>query len=341
MDGVQIIEHSERKIIKNMAKVLAASLSFCKFSINQEPGETLKSAGIQVDVNEKGQQLTEAELISIIDKYDGIIVGTDPITAAVIKKGEKLKIIAKNGVGFDNIDLKAATQQQVFVTYTPGAVEQTVADSTLALMLALARNIPQGDASIRSGKWQRIIGLDISHKKLGILGLGRIGKNVVKRSKGFDMDVYACDPFADTSFCKQNGVHIVDMDTLFEICDIVTIHAPLTDTTRHIVNTRTLSLMKPDALLINTSRGDLVDEQALYKALKEKRIAGAAIDVFSVEPLEKDSPLLELENIILTPHIAGYSRDALLYSGNMIAESIIAVLKGEVPKNVVNTDLIG
>ncbi|MGA2111652.1 MAG: phosphoglycerate dehydrogenase [Anaerolineales bacterium] len=324
-----------------MARVLAASLSFCKLSLQEEPGDKLRAAGIQIDVNSKGQQFTETELLSLIEGYDGIIVGADPMTAAVINKGTNLKIIAKNGVGYDNIDLKAATERHIYVTYTPGAVERTVADSTFALILVLARNIHKGDASIRRGQWERIIGSDVWHKKLGILGLGRIGKNVVRRSKGFEMEVYACDPAADAAFCEQNGVHLVDLETLFKTCDIVTLHAPLDETTRHIVNDGTLALMKPDALLINTSRGDLVDEQALYRALKEKRIAGAAIDVFSKEPPPKDFPLLELANVVLTPHMAGYSRDALLFSGDMIAESIIAAFRGEVPPNVVNKERIG
>ena len=277
----------------------------------------------------------------MIEGYDGIIVGVDPMTPAVIQKGKNLKIIAKNGVGYDNIDLKAATEQHIYVTFTPGAVERTVADSTFAMILALARNIPQGDAVIRKGKWPRMIGMDVSNKKLGILGLGRIGKNVVRRSKGFDMDVYACDPLGDTAFCEENGVHLVDLETLFKTCDIVTIHAPLNETTRHIINEKILSLMKPEALLINTSRGDLIDEQALYHALKEKKIAGAAIDVYSKEPPDIDFPLFELENVVVTPHIAGYSSDAIRHSGSMVAESVVAALRGEVPPHVVNQELIG
>jgi len=324
-----------------MAKILAASVSFCKFSVNQKPGEIIKEAGIEVDISDKGKALTEAELLSVIENYDGIIVGTDPMTPEVIRKGNNLKIIAKNGVGYDNIHLKAATDQHVYVTYTPGAVERTVADSTFALIFALARNIVLGDRGVRNGDWPRLIGMDVSNKTLGVIGLGRIGKNVVIRSSGFNMDVYAYDPFPDEAFCEQYGVHRVDLDTLFKTCDIVTIHAPLMESTRHIVNERTLSLMKPEAVLINTARGELVDEKALYEALKRKKIAGAALDVFSKEPPVRDHPLFELENVILTPHIAGYSRDALLASGTMVAESIVAAIRGEIPPHVVNKELIG
>jgi D-3-phosphoglycerate dehydrogenase len=215
-----------------------------------------------------------------------------------------------------------------------------VADSTFALIFALARNITLGDTSIRKGEWPRLVGMDISNKKLGIIGLGRIGQNVVKRSTGFNMEVYAYDPFADVGFCGQYGVQLVDLDVLFKTCDIVTVHAPLIESTRHIVNQRTLALMKPDAVLINTARGELVDEQALYLALKEKKIAGAALDVFSKEPPEKNFPLFELENVILTPHIAGYSRDAIIKTGTMAAESVVAALSGGTPSHVVNKDLV-
>jgi D-3-phosphoglycerate dehydrogenase len=323
-----------------MAKILAASVSFCKFSINQKPGEILRAAGIEVVISDKGKALTEAELLSVIENYDGIIVGTDPMTPTVIQKGKNLKIIAKNGVGYDNINLETATAQGVYVTFTPGAVEQTVADSTFALIFALARNIVPGNTAVRNGEWPRIIGTDVSNKKLGVIGLGRIGKNVVIRSKGFNMDVYSYDPCADDAFCEQYGVQQVDLETLFKTCDIVTVHAPLMDSTRHLVNERTISFMKPESVLINTSRGELVDEQALYNALKEKKIAGAAIDVFSQEPPAKDNPLFDLENVILTPHIAGYSRDALVASGTMVAESIVAAMRDEIPPYVVNKELI-
>lgn len=300
----------------------------------------MREAGIEVDVNPKGKALTEAELLAAIEGYDAIIVGTDPLTAAVIKKGKNLKIIAKNGVGYDNIDLQAATQQGVYVTITPGTVEKTVADSTFALMLALARNITLGDAAIRKGEWPRLVGMNISNKKLGLIGLGRIGKNVVLRARGFDMEVYAYDPSPDTDFCEQYGVHLASLEEVFRTCDIVSLHAPLLETTRYLVNEHTLALMKPEAVLINTSRGDLVDEGALFKALKERRIAGAALDVFSKEPPEKEFPFYELDNVILTPHIAGYSQDGIIAMGIMVAESVVAALSGKVPLYVVNKELI-
>ncbi len=319
-----------------MAKVLAASLSYCKYSLNAGPGEILRSAGIELEAGERSKAYTEAELLDVIAQYDGIIVGTDPMTERVIQAGKQLKIIAKNGVGYDNVDLKAATARGIYVTFTPGAVEQTVADSTFALIFALGRQIVQGDAAIRRGEWKRAVGINLSNKKLGIVGLGRIGKNVVLRSRGFNMQVYASDPYADQAFCAEHSVRLVDLDELFATCDIVSIHAPLLEATRHLVNQRTLSLMKPGALLINTARGELVDEAALVRALQDKKIGGAALDVFSKEPLPGNSPLRALDNVILTPHTAGYSYDTLIASGMMIAESILAALKGQVPPHLVN-----
>lgn len=323
-----------------MKKVLASSVSFCKYSIMNEPGDILRDAGIHVDINQTGKSLTEAELLSAISQYDAIIAGTEPVTANVIHVGKNLKIIAKNGVGYDNIDLKAATEKGIFVTITPGAVEQTVADSTFAMILSLACNITKGDTALHKGEWPRLVGMSISGKKLGVIGLGRIGKNVVIRSKGFGMEVYAYDPQPDIEFARQYDVKLVDLDLLLKNCDIVSVHAPNISATHHLINQEKLALMKPNAVLINTSRGSLVDESALAEALQEKRIAGAALDVFEKEPLMKDSQLLALDNVVLTPHLAGLSADALLASGKMIAENIIATFSGEIPQNIVNQDLI-
>lgn len=323
-----------------MAKILVTSLSYSKFSIKQEPGDILRWAGIEVDVNQKGQQYTETELLAMIEGYDGVIAGADPFTGEVIRKGKNLKIIAKNGVGIDNIDVKTATERRIYVTITRGAVMQTVADSTFGLMLALARNITLGDSRMRKGEWPRLIGTEIWNKRLGIIGLGRIGKCVVERAQGFHMQVYAYDPVPDEAFCEQHGVNLVDFETIFKECDVITLHAPLTESTRHMVNERTLALMKPNGLIVNAARGGLVDEQALYRALKDRKIGGAAIDCFSDEPPNKDFPLFELHNVVLTPHTAGYSEEALRKSGIMVAESVVAALRGEIPPNAVNEELI-
>ena len=213
-----------------------------------------------------------------------------------------------------------------------------MADSTFALMLALARNIVAGDAAVRKGEWPRLMGTRLWSKKLGVIGLGRIGRAVVARARGFNMELSGYGPFADSAFCEQNGVHLVDLDTLFRESDYVTLHAPLDDSTRHLVNERALRLMKPTAFLINAARGGLVDEVALYHALVEKRIAGAAIDTFTDEPPKKDSPFLGLTNTVYTPHTAGYSEEVILQTGIKVAENVVAALRGEVPPDAVNAE---
>lgn len=321
-------------------KIFAASQSFCKFGLKGKPGQMLEDAGIKVVANPRGEKYREGDLLEIIGDYDGLITGTDEVSKKVIKKGKKLKIIAKNGVGYDNIDVPAATERGVYVTTTPGAVEQAVADSTIGLMLDLARNITVGNQAIRSGSWERIMGTEIWEKRLGIIGMGTIGKNVARRAQGFNMEIFAFDPFIDLEYCAQYGIKSTDLNEIFNSCDFISIHCLLNEATRNLVSRERLNMMKPTAYIINTSRGGVIDETALVEALKEGRITGAGLDVFEKEPLPEDSPLLELDNVILTPHIAGYSRDANLKAGIMVAESVIAALNGIVPPNLLNTKAV-
>lgn len=321
-----------------MTKVLVAATSFARSS--KEPLEVLRQEKIQIDINKRGRPFKESELLEIIEDYDGVIVGVDPFTEAVIERGKRLKVIAKHGVGVDNIDIKTATKKGIYVTITPGANEQAVADHTFALILALVRKIHLADPLTREGKWPRLIGMEVWGKKLGVVGLGRIGKNVVKRAKGFNMQIYACDPVVDKAFCERYKVKIVDLETIFKESDIITLHAPLTESTRHLVNEKMLGLMKDSALLINTARGGLVDEEALFKALEEKKIGGAALDCFSKEPPDENFSLFKLDNVIVTPHIASYTREANRNMGIMAARSVIDALSGRIPENVVNQELV-
>lgn len=321
-------------------KVLVLSLSFCEYGLNDKPGKMLKDANIELVVNTSGKKYLEKDTLPIIDQFDGVITGADPVTAEVIRKGKNLKIIAKNGVGYDNIDVQVATQNGIYVTTTPGAVEQTVADTTMGLMINLARNITLGDRSIRKGGWERLRGTEVWEKRLGIIGLGTIGKNVAHRAKGFNMEILAYDPFMDLDYCKKHEISSVGLDQIFETCDYITIHCLLNESTRHLVNSERLGKMKPGAFLINTSRGGVVEEKALAEVLRERKIAGAALDVFETEPLPKDSPLFDLDNIILIPHIAGYSHDVTIKAGVMVAESVLAALKGEVPPHLLNKEVV-
>jgi D-3-phosphoglycerate dehydrogenase len=321
-----------------MFKVLATSQSFCRYSADREPGEKIRSAGIALDLNNKGEKYTVDDFLSVIDQYDGVIVGADPITEQVIERGPRLKILAKAGVGYDNIDVGAATKRGVFVTITPGAVEDAVADGTLALMLAVARNVAFGDAALRRGDWDRRIGFDICGKRLGIVGLGGIGKQVARRAKCFRMDIFATDPELDQEFCQKHGISALSLDEVFKECDIISIHVPLNEKTRKLVDDEKLSMMKENAILINTSRGGVIDQRALCEALKEKQIAGAGLDVYEQEPPDAEDPLFDQQNAVFTPHTSGYSTDCLLRIGTMVAESVIAVSEGKVPPNSLNAD---
>lgn len=323
-----------------MFKVLATSQSFSRFTAQWEPGDMMRSAGIDLDVNSKGEKYTEADFLEVVEGYNGIIVGADPITDKVLEKGSNLSIIAKAGVGYDNIDVAAATKRGIYVTFTPGGPDSTVADSTFALMLAVARNIASGDAAVKRGEWQRRMGSDICGKKLGIIGLGGIGKQVALRAAGFDMEIFAADPETDEAFCEAHHINVVELETIFKVCDVVTVHAPLNEATHHLVDAQKIGMMKENALLINTARGGLVDEDALCDALKQRKIAGAGLDVFSTEPLERDHPLTRLQNVVLTPHTAGYSTGTLFRIGSMVAESVLAVYKGEVPPHLLNKEVL-
>jgi D-3-phosphoglycerate dehydrogenase len=206
------------------------------------------------------------------------------------------------------------------------------------LILSLARNIRDADKSIRGKKWERIVGIQVNNKVLGIIGLGNIGKKVASRSKGFDMQILAYDALRDNEFARRVGIKYVNRDTVLSKADFVTIHLPLNEETRGMIAKPELGMMKPTAYLINTARGGIIDEESLYQCLKEGKIAGAALDVFMEEPPWK-SPLLELDNVITTPHMAGYTYEALEATGMVCAESILAILQGKACANVINPEI--
>jgi len=230
----------------------------------------------------------------------------------------------------------AATRAGVIVTNTPGANQVAVAELTLALILALARKIPHHDTVVKSGEWSRIVGIELDGKTVGIVGLGRIGKEVVLRLKGFRVKFLAYDVYQDTAFASEHGVRFTTLDELLAESDIVTLHAVLTSDTQSFIGERELARMKPGAYLVNTARGGLIDEPALYRALSENRLAGAGLDVFADEP-PKNSPLLQLgDKVVLAPHLGAQTTEAVLKMGLMAAENIIQVLRGEKPIGVVN-----
>ncbi len=271
---------------------------------------------------------------------------TDPIDAEVFDSAPKLRIVSQYAVGYDNIDLKEATKRGIYVTNTPGVLTETVADFAFALMLAVARRVVEADKYVREGKWKvgwhplMMIGSDVYERTLGIIGMGRIGSAVARRAKGFGMKVLYYDAIRREDLEKELGVEYTDMDKLLEESDFVSLHVPLTPETYHLIGEEQLRKMKPTAFLINTSRGKVVDQKALYKALKEGWIAGAGLDVFEQEPIPPDDPLIQLKNVVLAPHAASASYETRSRMAEIVAENLITFLNGKVPPTLVNKEVV-
>ncbi|OGN10146.1 MAG: D-glycerate dehydrogenase [Candidatus Yanofskybacteria bacterium RIFCSPHIGHO2_02_FULL_39_10] len=305
----------------------------------------LKAKGYEVVINEKaeGRAATKEELIEGAKGADAILsILTDKIDGEVMDVGTPtLRIIANYAVGFDNIDLEAAKKRNLMVTNTPGVLTNTVAEHTFALMLSIAHRISEADRFARAGRYKAwgpnlLLGTDMSGKTLGIVGLGRIGSRVASHAfKGFEMNILYNDPKPNPEFEKEFGAKFVEkLDDMLPHCDFVSIHVPLLDSTRHLMNEARFKIMKRTAYLVNTSRGPIIDEKALAKALREKIIKGAAIDVFEFEP-DIVPELKDLDNVIITPHIASATEETRNKMASMAAENIIEALEGRVPPNLV------
>ena len=305
----------------------------------------LEEQGYRVNVHSKAQPITRAELLKNVKGVDALLpLLTDHIDEAVMKAaGPSLKIIANYAVGFDNIDLDAAAKLGIPVTNAPAPeVSESVAEHTVSLMLALAHRIVEADRFARSGQYKGwspdlLVGTDLCNKTLGIIGLGRIGYAVGRRAVlGLGMRCLYHTPKRDAAFEKEIGGTFVSLDRLLQEADVVSVHVPLLPTTRHLLSTDAFSLMKPSAFVVNTARGPIVDEKALLRALKTKRIAGAALDVFECEPsidcdLKDHLSLAKFDNVILTPHIASGTIEARQAMGRIAAQNIISVLSGRPP----------
>src|SRR5207248_1491852 len=259
------------------------------------------------------------------------------VTARVLDAGKRLRVVGRAGVGVDNIDVPAATAKGILVVNAPRGNIIAAAEHTIGLLFALARNIPQADASVKRGEWTRskFTGVEVRGKVLGLVGLGNIGSEVAKRAQGLEMEVIAYDPAVAPERAEQFNVRLVELDELLRSADFISIHAPLIDATRNLIDAGRLALVKPSARLINAARGGIVDESALHDALASGRLAGAACDVFLQEPLGA-SPLLELPNFIATPHVAASTAEAQTSVAFDVAEEVGAVLAGELPRYAVN-----
>jgi len=271
---------------------------------------------------------------------------SDKIDAEVFDAAPNLKIVAQMAVGFDNIDITEATKRGIYVTNTPGVLTETTADFAWALLMAVARKVAEADQYVRTGKWKvswhpmMLQGRDVYGATLGIVGLGRIGCAIAKRAKGFDMKVLYYDVIRRSDFEKEYGIEFTDIDSLFQKADFVTINTPLTKETHHLVDEKRLRSMKKTAYLINNARGPIVDEKALYNALKEGWIAGAALDVFEQEPTPTTNPLLKLVNVVAAPHISSASYETRSRMAEMVAENLIAFFEGKTPPNLVNPEVV-
>jgi len=286
--------------------------------------------------------LKPAELISVIGGYDALVVRSQTdVSAAVIEAGTKLQVIARAGVGIDNVDVEAATRCGIVVVNAPTGNTISAAEHTVALMLALARHIPQANASLKSGFWKRseFMGTEVRDKTLGILGLGSVGSEVARRARGLEMRLIACDPFISVDHARNLQVELVSLDQLLKEADFITLHLPITGTTKGLIGDKELSMVKPRVHIINTARGGLIDEAALVKAIQEKRVAGAAIDVFPKEPTTS-SILFECDNVIVTPHLGASTAEAQTMVAKDVATQVVDVLNGQPVKYAVNAPFI-
>lgn len=286
--------------------------------------------------------ITQEELINKIKDFDAIIVRSrTKVTRDVIDAAKKLKIIARAGVGVDNVDVEAATERGIMVVNAPESTSVTVAEHTMGLIMALARKISIADKSVKEGKWEksRFMGIELAGKTLGIIGMGRIGSQVAKRCQAFDMDVLVNDPYITEEVASKIGARVVDKETLLKNSDVITIHVPLTPETKHSISRKEFDLMKESAFIINCARGGIIKEDDLYEALKSGKIGGAGLDVFENEPPE-GSPLLELDNLVATPHIGASTKEAQSGAAIIVANEVKKVFMGEAPKNVLNMPVL-
>jgi D-3-phosphoglycerate dehydrogenase/(S)-sulfolactate dehydrogenase len=304
-----------------------------------EADRRLQDAGIETEFQPRHGDRDEDEVIRIAQGFDAVIASIDPFTARVLAALPHLKIISRTGVGYDAIDVPAATARGVAVCTGPGVNRHAVAEYAIALMLQCARRPAENLAAVRGGGWERHEGFDLAGKTLGIIGLGMIGKEVAQRMQAFEMRLLAYDLVQDPQFAEAYSVTYVSLEELLRESDLVTLHAFLDARSRKLLDAERLALMKPTAYVINTARGGLIDQDALYEALKGKKLAGAALDAFEQEPLG-ETPLRTLENCWLSPHAGGSSRDARARSKYVAVENVLRFFPGERPLHIVNPEVL-
>lgn len=295
----------------------------------------------QADVDVK-TGLSAAQLASIIGEYDALVVRSETrVTAQIIEAGRKLQVIGRAGVGVDNIDLQAATSKGVAVVNSPTGNTVAAAEHTMALLLSLARRVPQACASLKQGEWRRndFLGVELRDKTLGVVGLGKVGSEVVRRARGFQMRIIACDPFVSPEYARTLGVELTSLATVLQQADFLTLHTPLAASTRNLLGAREFEQVKPGIRIVNAARGELIDEEALLAALDSGRVAGAALDVFAQEP-PGDRPVVKHPNVVVTPHLGASTLEAQREVALEVAQQVLKVLKGEPAQYTVNVPVM-
>ena len=316
-------------------KVLVTTTSFLKPE-NEKAKQALEAFADEVVYNTAGIPLEGDALLEMLDGVDAYIAGLDYITADVVERmPASLRVISRYGVGVDRVDIPACTKRGIKVTNTPGANAVAVAELAFSLMMSVARDIPGLSKKMEAGQWPRSVGTELCGKTLGIVGLGAIGKKLAVRARAFEMDVLAYDPFFDEDFAHRHGVRQAELDMLLQHSDFISLHVPLNEHTRHMVNKNCISTMKQGAIIVNTARGGLIDEAAAAEAVKSGKLRGLGLDAFEQEPL-LNSPLVGVPGVVLTPHTGALTKEAVANMGNMAVENAIAVLTGAECKYLVN-----
>ncbi len=300
-----------------------------------------------LEVSQKHRNLTKRELVERVKGKDALLcLLTDTIDEEVIDAGTELKVISNYAVGYDNIDVKAATERGIAITNTPGVLTEATAEIAFSLMLAAARNVVEGDKFVREDRFEGwdptlMLGHELHGKTLGIIGMGNIGSKVAEISRGFDMDILYYNRARKEEIERETGAEYVNLDNLLSRSDFVSLHVPLTEDTRNMVGDEELEMMKESAYLINTARGEVVDEEALIEALEEDEIVGAGVDVYADEPHGANSGFYDLDNVVLTPHLGSATFRAREGMAKIAAENLIDVLEGREPDHIVNPEVLG
>jgi D-3-phosphoglycerate dehydrogenase len=297
--------------------------------------DALKAFSNDLVYNPTGRPLTEDELIPLLQDCDGYVAGLDYVTAKVLNSCKNLKVVSRYGAGYDRVDLAAAKENGILVTNTPGVNAVAVAELAFGLALSAARKISYLDKKTREGEWVRSTGIELGGKTMGIMGLGAIGKNVAKYAQGFGMKVMAYDPYINEAYAKENNIAVASFDQVVENADVISLHLPLTSETKHLINREVMAKMKKTAIVINTSRGGIIDEDAAYELLKNGELGGLGLDAFEIEP-PTNSPLFELNNVVVTPHTGAHTKEATDNMADASVKNLIDVLSGNPCPFVVN-----